>query len=112
MDVLGAMVQTTSEANTMKSFLIALVLALSTSAVPALALTSNLNIRTPIVRNSGAGIAGYPGDESGPAAHPGAARSAARNQIDAFAWEQDPAKIPGLPGTESGPSATPPARSA
>lgn len=94
----------------MKSIVSLVVLTLTVSALPALANIPNLAI--PSAQNSGAGIPGYAGDESGPAEHPGAVSFAARHQVNALVRLQDPAKISGLRGTESGPVERAPLRSA
>jgi hypothetical protein len=64
----------------------------------------------PSAQNSGAGIAGQPGGESGPAAKPGTIGSSSSNQGNPAVQQQDPAKIPGLPGNKSGPPEKQPSR--
>ncbi|MCK1712193.1 hypothetical protein IVA83_25175 [Bradyrhizobium sp. 143] len=56
----------------------------------------------PSAQNSGAGIAGAPGNKNGPPAHGGTVGSASQNQS---VQQQDPANIKGLPGNKSGPPA-------
>ena len=56
----------------------------------------------PSAQNSGAGIAGAPGNKNGPPAHSGTVGSASQNQS---VQEQDPANVKGLPGNKSGPPA-------
>jgi hypothetical protein len=96
----------------MKMILSAAVLALATSALPALVLARTSNISVPSAQNSGAGIPGDRGDESGPTVRQGTVGSAAGRHINVLIRLQDPAKIAGLPGTESGPPVKPPSRSA
>ncbi|MCK1740669.1 hypothetical protein IVA80_07230 [Bradyrhizobium sp. 139] len=56
----------------------------------------------PSAQNSGAGIAGAPGNKNGPPAHTGTTGSASQNLS---VQEQDPANVKGLPGNKSGPPA-------
>ncbi len=56
----------------------------------------------PSAQNSGAGIAGAPGNKNGPPAHTGTTGSASQNQS---VQEQDSANVKGLPGNKSGPPA-------
>lgn len=88
----------------------AIMLALTITALPAMARTSAPNVSIPSAQNSGTGIAGLPGDEDGPAALPGAApgSSAAMRPFSLSIREQDTADIKGLPGTEDGSSMKPP----
>ena len=96
----------------MKMILSAAVLALATSALPTLVLARTSNISVPSAQNSGAGIPGYRGDESGPTVRQGTVGSTAGIHVNMLIRLQDPAKIAGLPGTESGPAVKPPSRSA
>lgn len=74
-------------------------------AVPAGAQTAgNQTVTAPSAPNSGAGIAGQPGNKNGPAARTGEDRGASS--------QQDASKIPGKAGSKSGPAVTPPSRSA
>ncbi|WP_275195746.1 hypothetical protein [Bradyrhizobium sp. CSA207] len=57
----------------------------------------------PSAQNSGAGIAGAPGNKNGPPAHTGTTGAASQNQQSV--QQQDPANIKGLPGNKSGPPA-------
>ena len=93
----------------MKSIVSLVVLTLTASALPVLAKTPNLPV--PSAQNSGAGIPGYAGDESGPTDFPATVGSAARHGVNALVRLQDSAKIPGLAGTESGPVERAPPRS-
>jgi hypothetical protein len=55
--------------------------------------------------NSGAGIAGQPGNKSGPSANSSAATTGSATASPAQAPSgQDAAKVPGLPGSKSGPA--------
>ena len=83
----------------MKTILGIVTIVLMTLARPVLAEPS---LPVPGAQNSGAGIAGYAGDESGPAVHVGTVGAAATYQMHALRRMQDAAKIPGLAGTESG----------
>ena len=56
----------------------------------------------PSAQNSGAGIAGAPGNKNGPPAHTGTTGSASQNQS---VQEQDSANVKGLSGNKSGPPA-------
>ena len=60
--------------------------------------------------NSGAGIAGQPGNKSGPSANSSATTGA--GNAPAPSSTQDASKVPGLPGGKSGPSVRPPSASA
>jgi hypothetical protein len=76
---------------------------------PSLAQNAQSNPQQPTSPNSGAGVSGQPGAESGPAVKPpstttGAGSNESRNQ--------DAAKVPGLPGSKSGPASRPPSSSA
>jgi hypothetical protein len=89
----------------------AVMLALTMTALPAMARPDTQDISIPSAQNSGAGIRGLPGDEDGAAAQPGAAlrSSTIMRPHNLSVREQDAARIPGLPGTEAGPSVkTPP----
>jgi len=57
---------------------------------------------SPSAQNSGAGIAGAPGNKNGPPAKTGTVGSSSQNQS---VQEQDPANVKGLPGNKSGPPA-------
>ena len=65
----------------------------------------------PSAQNSGAGIPGVPGNESGPAVKPGTVGSSSTmNQENPTVRQQDPSNIQGLPGNKSGPPAKQPSR--
>jgi hypothetical protein len=88
-------------------------LALAVSASTALAQTQKPDVSSaPSAQNSGAGIAGQPGNKSGPAVKPsrGTIGSTAPNQHDPRVQQQDPSNIKGVPGNKSGPSEKQPSR--
>ena len=97
----------------MKKMLGMAILALAISGPAALAQTTNPGVSTtPDAPNSGAGIAGQPGNKSGPAAKPGetVGSAAGANQQNSTDQMQDTSNIKGLPGNKSGPSAKQPDR--
>ncbi|MCG2642579.1 MULTISPECIES: hypothetical protein [Bradyrhizobium] len=57
---------------------------------------------SPSAQNSGAGIAGAPGNKNGPPAQKG---TVGVNSKDSTVQQQDPSNIKGLPGNKSGPPA-------
>jgi hypothetical protein len=60
--------------------------------------------------NSGAGIAGQPGNKSGPPANSAAGTTGSGTSPSAQSPSgQDASKVPGLPGSKSGPAVRPPA---
>ena len=60
--------------------------------------------------NSGAGIAGQPGNKSGPPANSAAGTTGSGTSSSAQSPSgQDASKVPGLPGSKSGPAVRPPA---
>jgi len=61
----------------------------------------------PSAQNSGAGIAGQPGNKSGPPAKPGetVGSSSTSSTGNTAVQSQDPANIQGAPGNKSGPPA-------
>jgi hypothetical protein len=97
----------TTEVGTMKKMASAIVFSLAVMSAPALAQTnSNTNVQTPSAQNSGAGIAGQPGNKNGPPAK-GTVGSSTSTQSETV---QDAAKIKGMPGNKSGPPAKQPSR--
>jgi opacity protein-like surface antigen len=97
----------------MKRMLGIAVLALAISAPAALAQTANPGVSTaPSAPNSGAGIAGQPGNKNGPAARPGetVGSAAGANRQNSTDRLQDTSNIKGLPGNKSGSSAKEPDR--
>ena len=98
----------------MKKILSMAIVALAISGPAALAqTTTNPGVSTtPSAPNSGAGIAGQPGNESGPAARPGdtVGSAAGANQQNSTDQIQDTSNIKGLPGNKSGPPARQPDR--
>ena len=88
-------------------------LALAISASAALAQTQKPDVSAaPSAQNSGAGIAGQPGNKSGPAVKlaRGTIGSTAPNQHDPRVQQQDPSNVKGLPGNKSGQAARRPSR--
>jgi hypothetical protein len=82
-------------------------LALAISGPVALAQTTNPDVSTaPGAQNSGAGIAGHPGNKSGPAARPGETVGSAAD-ADRQNPTEDTSNVKGLPGNKSGPPARP-----
>ena len=92
----------------MRALAILTVLPLVLTA-PALAQNAQTIQQQPTSPNSGAGIAGQPGSESGPAAK---SPSATTGSGVGESRNQDAAKVPGLPGSKSGPAVKPPSSSA
>ena len=83
---------------------LAIVLALSTTAASAQTTTRPDTSAAPSAPNSGAGIAGQPGNKNGPAAKPGdtvGSSSGANPTVQ----PQDTSNIQGLPGNKSGAAA-------
>jgi hypothetical protein len=92
--------------NTLGAAACALVL----SGVTAAAQSNNPQVTTPSGQNSGAGIPGQPGNQSGPATQPGTVGSTAPTMQDnPTTRHQDPAGVKGLPGNKSGDPAKRPA---
>jgi hypothetical protein len=92
-----------------KTIVSGIVVALTITALPALARTSNANVTIPSAQNSGVGIPGFAGSEAGPIVQPGTVGSGATvRQYNLSIREQDAADIPGLRGTEAGPSVNAP----
>ena len=92
----------------MKRMLSMAILALAISGPAALAQTTNPGVSTtPDAPNSGAGIAGQPGNKNGPAAKPGetVGSAAGANRQNSTDQMQDTSNIKGLPGNKSGPPA-------
>jgi uncharacterized protein with LGFP repeats len=84
------------------------VLALTVSAPAALAQTTNPDVSAArSAQNSGAGIAGQPGNKNGPAARPEGTvgLTSGANQMNPTVQQQDTSNIKGLPGNKSGPPA-------
>ncbi len=87
--------------------------ALAFSASAVIAQTTKLDVSgAPSAHNSGAGIAGQPGNKNGPAATPGGTvgSSPNTNQQNPALQQQDTSNIKGLPGNKSGPAARQPDR--
>lgn len=83
-----------------------LAIALVFSAASAFAQTSKPDVsNAPSAQNSGAGIAGQPGNKNGPAAKPGeTVGSSTGTQQNPTVQHQDSSNIKGLPGNKSGPA--------
>jgi len=93
----------------MKSTVSLAAIALALSSAAALPQTTNPDVSgAPSAQNSGAGIAGQPGNKNGPAARPGGTVGA--NQTNPTVQLQDTSNIKGLPGNKSGPPAKQPDR--
>jgi len=96
------------------SKLIAVAAVLTALGGPALG-QSNGTAPVPSAQNSGAGIAGQPGNKNGPAAKsPTTGSATGTTEQDAeqgkAARQQDSAKIPGKTGGKSGPAARQPSQ--
>lgn len=90
----------------MKTILSMAIFALAISGPAALAQTTNPGVSTaPSAPNSGAGIAGQPGNKNGPAARPGDTVGSAAGTQNPSDQTQDTSNIKGLPGNKSGPPA-------
>ena len=93
----------------MRSITSSLALALILSAAPAFAQTQTTKpdvSSAPSAQNSGAGIAGQPGNKNGPSAkQTGTVGSGASTTQNPTVQQQDPSKVKGLPGNKSGPPA-------
>jgi hypothetical protein len=86
-------------------------LALAFCASAALAQTAKPDVSAaPSAQNSGAGIAGAPGNKNGPAVKPGDTVGSTMNQQNPTVQQQDPSNIKGLPGNKNGPPAKRPDR--
>jgi hypothetical protein len=83
-----------------------LLFALMMSTLTALSEPAKPENLVPSAQNSGAGIAGFPGNKNGPAAKPGTFGFGAPTYNLSVA-EQDPSNVKGLPGGKSGPPVQP-----
>lgn len=95
----------------MRSIASALVFAVALLAPAALAQTTKPDVSAaPSAQNSGAGIAGQPGNKNGPAAKSSdtVGSSSTLNQQNPTVQQQDTSNIKGLPGNKSGPPAKKP----
>ena len=90
---------------------VALALVLSAPAVMAQTTSPNIS-NAPSAQNSGAGIAGQPGNKSGPAVKPGEKGTvgSATDQQNPTVQQQDASKVQGMPGNKSGPPAKAPGK--
>jgi hypothetical protein len=97
----------------------AAALAFAAMATSAMAQTGNsLEAGQMIAQNSGAGVAGQPGNKNGPAAKPpsgtvgaGAGTGSSQAPANDTSRPQDTSKVPGLPGSKSGPAVKSPSKS-
>jgi len=86
-------------------------LALTFSISTGQAQTTKPDVSTaPSAQNSGAGIAGAPGNKNGPAAKPGETVGSTMNQQNPTVQQQDTSNIKGFPGNKNGPPAKQPDR--
>jgi hypothetical protein len=93
----------------MMRLLSVLAVGLATLAVPASAQTDKPNVSAPSANNSGAGIAGYPGNKNGPAANKETVGSSqSTNSVSPTAGNQDATNVKGFPGNKNGPPAKKP----
>ena len=94
----------------MKCIVSVVALVLMMSAPAAFAQTKKPDVSAaPSAQSSGAGIAGQPGNESGPAVKPtlGTGGQTAPNQQDPTVQQQDPSNVKGMQGSKSGPTVKP-----
>ncbi|OSI65383.1 hypothetical protein [Bradyrhizobium canariense] len=91
----------------MKCIVSLAALSLAATGPAALAQTKPDVSAAPSAQNSGAGIAGQPGNKNGPAAKPGdtVGSSSTMNQQNPTVQQQDTSNIKGLPGNKNGPPA-------
>lgn len=87
--------------------LIILAATLAFVGAPVWAQTSGGNVKAPSAQNSGAGIAGQPGNKNGPAPQQTTIGAGINASSEKSVREQDPAKIPGKAGGKSGPAQAP-----
>jgi hypothetical protein len=91
----------------MKWIIATMALSLFALCTPASAQTSKPDVSAaPSAQNSGAGIAGQPGNKNGPAVKPG--ETVGSDQHNPTVSSQDASKVQGLPGNKSGPPAKKP----
>jgi hypothetical protein len=94
----------------MRCYLYAAAALIAMMALPVSAQTQNQGgsapVTSPSAQNSGTGIPGQSGTQSGPA--PSSSGPAAANEDNRFVQQQDSAKIPGQPGGKSGEAAKSP----
>ncbi len=95
----------------MKWIVTTAALALTFSLSTAMAQTAKPDVSAaPSSQNSGAGIAGAPGNKNGPAAKSGETVGSGMNSPNSTVQQQDPSNVKGLPGNKSGPAARQPER--
>lgn len=88
---------------------LAIALALLTNAATAQTTKPDAS-SAPSAHNSGAGIAGQPGNKNGPAVKPGDTVGSSSTQQNSTTSQQDPSNIKGLPGNKSGPAVKQPSK--
>ena len=92
----------------MKCIVSALAVAFALSTSAAIAQTTQPNVsNAPSAQNSGAGIAGQPGNKNGPTAKPSDTVGSSSGS-NSTVQQQDTSNIKGLPGNKSGPAAKKP----
>jgi hypothetical protein len=95
----------------LKAFASAALL-IASLAIPAHAQTSGTNPSpqsvAPSTQNSGAGVPGQPGNQSGPAKSGDTTGAAGSSGQSSTTRQQDSSGIQGMPGNKSGPPARPP----
>jgi hypothetical protein len=93
----------------MKWIVITTAIAATFSANAALSQTTKPDVSSaPSAQNSGAGIAGAPGNKNGPAVKPGETVGSTMNQQNPTVQQQDTSNIKGMPGNKNGPPANKP----
>lgn len=88
---------------------LAIAFALLTNAATAQTTKPDVS-SAPSAQNSGAGIAGQPGNKNGPAVKPGDTVGSSSTQQNSTTSQQDPSNIKGLPGNKSGPAVKQPSK--
>ncbi|QQN65105.1 hypothetical protein JIR23_04680 [Bradyrhizobium diazoefficiens] len=88
---------------------VAIAFALSINAATAQTTKPDVS-SAPSAQNSGAGIAGQPGNKNGPAAKPGDTVGSSSTQQNSTTSQQDTSNIKGLPGNKSGPAVKQPSK--
>jgi hypothetical protein len=93
----------------MKWIVIPTAIAATFSANAALSQTTKSDVSSaPSAQNSGAGIAGEPGNKNGPARKPGETVGSTMNQQNPTVQQQYTSNIKGMPGNKNGPPAKKP----
>jgi hypothetical protein len=93
----------------MMKWIVITAIAATFSANAALSQTMKPDVSSaPSAQNSGAGIAGAPGNKNGPAVKPGDTVGSPMNQQNPTVQQQDTSNIKGMPGNKNGPPAKKP----